>query len=142
MEVPYARSGMEIIPRAECLRLLAGQEVGRLAFVVSGHPMVLPVNYVVVGDVVVFRTGEGLKLDTVPSAEVAFEVDEVDVGTRSGWSIVVQGVAEEITEDDGWLAQSLREAAPSAWVPRPADHYMRIRPRVISGRRLRGATGA
>ena len=95
----------------------------------------LPVNYVVVGDVVVFRTGEGLKLDTVPLANVAFEVDQVDAGTQSGWSIVVQGVAEEIT-DDGWLAESLRHAVLHTWLPKRADHYVRIRPRLISGRRL------
>ncbi len=58
--------------------------------------MVLPVNYAVQGDLVVFRTGDGTKLERAHGTKVAFEVDEVDAGTGSGWSVVVQGVTEEI----------------------------------------------
>ena len=59
-----------VIPRAECLRLLAGQTVGRLGFVVHGRPMVLPVNYVLVGDLIVFRTGEGWLAESLRDAVV------------------------------------------------------------------------
>src|SRR5688572_32374595 len=117
MESLHARSGLEIIPRKECLLLLAGQKVGRLGFVIDGQPMVLPVNYGIQGDVVVFRTGEGTKLDAARLGKVAFEIDEVDVESRTGWSVVVQGVAEEITDTDDWFAESLRAAAAKTWVP-------------------------
>ena len=75
MDVPQTGSGMEIIPRKECLGLLAGHEVGRLGFLVGDQPMVLPVNYAAQGNVVVFRTDDGTKLDAVSGKKVAFEVD-------------------------------------------------------------------
>ncbi len=131
-----AHSGMEIIPRKECLRLLASRNVGRLGFVVGDQPLVLPVNYAVHGDVVVFRTGEGSKLDVAPSAKVAFEVDDVDAAAGQGWSVVVQGVAEEITDRDDWFSESLRSGAAPTWMPGVAGHYVRIVPSLISGRRL------
>jgi nitroimidazol reductase NimA-like FMN-containing flavoprotein (pyridoxamine 5'-phosphate oxidase superfamily) len=136
MDIPHARSGLEIIPRRECLVLLASQTVGRLGFNVGDQPMVLPVNYGIDGDVVVFRTGEGTKLEAAHGAKVAFEVDQVDVGTGSGWSVVVQGVAEEIPPGGEWFDQSLRARVGPAWIPGPTDHYVRIKPGVISGRRL------
>ena len=134
MQNAHAHSGMEIIPRAECLRLLATQPVGRLGFVVGDQPMVLPVNFATQGDVVVFRTGEGSKLPAAQPTKVAFEVD--DVGPGRGWSVVVQGVAEEITDIDDWFVEVLRRRAPLTWVPGAADHYVRIQPSMISGRRL------
>lgn len=136
---PYASSGMEIIPRKECLRLLASRRIGRLGFVVDGQPMVLPVNFAVDGDVVVFRTGEGTKLEAAVGAKVAFEVDEVDEATGSGWSVVVQGVAREITDDPDWFAESLRQAAAPTWLPSTPDHYVRIDPGTVSGRRIPAA---
>ena len=136
MERLHARSGLEIIPRKECLLLLAGQAVGRLGFVVDGQPMVLPVNYAIKVDVVVFRTGEGTKLEAAHGAKVAFEVDDVDPDARSGWSVVVQGVAEAIPAASDRLDQSLWASTVRSWIPAPTDHYVRITPSVISGRRL------
>lgn len=136
MPPAQARSGLEILSRKECIRLLGSQRVGRLGFVVDGSPMVLPVNYAVEGDVVVFRTGEGTKLDAAIGARVTLEADEVDQGTGTGWSVVVQGVARDVTEDTDWFAESLRQLAPPTWLPNPPDHYVRIDPTSISGRRL------
>ena len=136
MTLPRALSGMEIIPRRECLRLLAGHRVGRLGFVVGGQPMVLPVNYTLDGSHVVFRTGEGSKLDAARRGPVAFEVDEVNVETASGWSVVVQGVAEEISDSEDWFAKSVRENAGPTWLPGMAEHFVRIVPSLITGRRL------
>lgn len=129
-------TGIEILPRPECFRLLSSQTVGRLAFVVGDQPLVLPVNFAVVRDVVVFRTGRGSKLDAALGAKVAFEVDEVDEATALGWSVVVQGIAEEITHADHWFDEALRRGAAPSWVSVGQDHYVRIIPDVISGRRL------
>ena len=127
-------TGMDIIPRQECLRLLAGQQVGRLGFVVGDQPMIMPVNYALVGDVVVFRTGEGAKLDGSRQAKVVFEV--VDAGRHDGWSVLVQGVAQEITDIDDWFAEGLQEAAGPTWIPVAPGHFVRIVPTLISGRRI------
>lgn len=127
---------MEIIPRTECIRLLARQKVGRLGFVLHDQPLILPVNYAVSGDVVVFRTGEGSKLDNAVASKVAFEVDDIDINSASGWSVVIQGVAEEITEIDDRFAESLRDVAGASWIPETTDHFVCIRPNSITGRRL------
>ena len=136
MQPAHSRSGIEIVPHKECLRLLATKRVGRLGFVVDGQPMVLPVNYGVQGDVVVFTTGEGTKLDAAVRAKVAFEVDDVDDRTGCGWSVLVQGVAQDITDDTDWFAESLRQAATPTWLPIAPDHYVRIDPSRVSGRRV------
>jgi len=130
------RTGIEMLPRPECFRLLASQTVGRLGFLVGDQPMVLPVNFAVVRDVVVFRTGRGSKLDAAIGTKVSFEVDEVDMASSGGWSVVVQGIAEEITHADHWFDEALRRGAASPWVAGANDHYVRIIPDVISGRRL------
>ena len=47
----------------------------------------------------VFRTDPGSKLDAIAGgARVAFEVDAVDEGSRTGWSVVVRGQAAEVSE--------------------------------------------
>jgi nitroimidazol reductase NimA-like FMN-containing flavoprotein (pyridoxamine 5'-phosphate oxidase superfamily) len=131
-----SHSGLELIPREESLRLLAGQAVGRLAFNISDQPMILPVNYALVDGFVVFRTAEGTKLDVLPTTKVAFEVDQFDPETRTGWSVVVQGRPEEITTDPNWFVKRLRDAAVSSWATGDRDHYVRIIPHAVSGRRI------
>lgn len=126
----------------ECLRLLARQQVGRLAFVVGDQPLIVPVNYAVAGDIVVFRTAPGTKLGAAPSHKVAFEVDSVDPEARSGWSVVVQGVAEEMTDAPDGFSDGLRRAAAPVWAPGPKDHYLRIIPHLVSGRRFRRPVGS
>ena len=55
---------VELTPDA-CTRLLAAEEVGRLAFAGDdGYPVVLPVNHRLDGALIVFRTAEGLKLES------------------------------------------------------------------------------
>ena len=137
MQESGGRTGVEILPRPECFRLLSSQSVGRLGFLVGDQPLVLPVNFAVVRDVVVFRTGRGSKLDAALGAKVSFEVDEVDVATAEAWSVVVQGVAEEITHAENWFDEALRQGAAQSWISGGNDHYVRIIPHVISGRRLR-----
>lgn len=134
-----AASGLDIMPLTECLHLLAGQRVGRLGFVVGDQPLVLPVNYAMAADIVLFRTGAGTKLEAAMGAKVAFEVDQIDVEAATGWSVLVQGLAQEITDDVDVFAEILREATAPTWIPGPADHYVRIVPSLISGRRITGA---
>lgn len=130
------RSGMELMARPECLRLLGTRRVGRLGFLVGDQPMVLPVNYGVENGVVVFRTGEGAKLEGARKGKVAFEVDDLDADGCGGWSVVIQGVAEDITGTDDWFQERLRAIAGPACVPGVADHYVRITPSQVSGRRV------
>ncbi|HEX4905274.1 MAG TPA: pyridoxamine 5'-phosphate oxidase family protein, partial [Acidimicrobiales bacterium] len=57
------RNGLEVLDRDECLRLLAQATLGRVGVTIGALPCVVPVNYRIVGDEVVIRTGAGTKLD-------------------------------------------------------------------------------
>ena len=52
----------EWLDAEECRTLLALRGMGRVAFVADAFPMILPVNYTLVGDLLVFRTDPGTKL--------------------------------------------------------------------------------
>jgi nitroimidazol reductase NimA-like FMN-containing flavoprotein (pyridoxamine 5'-phosphate oxidase superfamily) len=138
MKLVDERTGVEIIEREECLRLLGREVIGRIGFVDRGQPEVLPVNYVLDGEDVVFRTAEGTKLRTLGRAAVVFEVDRVDPADRSGWSVVVHGVAEQITVFDRVELRARAAALPiDPWAPGEKPHLVRIVPRTITGRRVR-----
>ena len=128
---------IEIIFRDECLRLLGTEEVGRIAFVSGGQADVLPVNYILDGDAVVFATATGSKLWATGHGPVTFEVDRVDPATRSGWSVIVHGLAREITSLDGpGLIDRLRSLPLHPWAGGTRQHLVRITPREVTGRRV------
>jgi uncharacterized protein len=138
---PYAtdHAGLEIVPFADCLRLLDTVPVGRVGFYADGEVVLLPVNYVVDGQDVIFRTGAGAKLSSVGSKNmVGFEADAYDARTHSGWSVAVSGRTEEVESDDE--IRRLNDLGLQSW-GRPADdpHWIRIRPTSITGRRTPGA---
>jgi uncharacterized protein len=129
-------AGLEILPLEDCLRLLASVPVGRIGFHTDGELMVLPVNHTVDGQDVVFRTAPGSKLSTAQEfGLVAFEADDYDPQTRSGWSVVVSGHAEAVYEDVEIRRLARLGLRPWATaVDRP--FWIRIRPTSVSGRRL------
>jgi nitroimidazol reductase NimA-like FMN-containing flavoprotein (pyridoxamine 5'-phosphate oxidase superfamily) len=132
--------GAEVIHRQECLHLLEQDRVGRVGVSDHGAPLILPVNYVLDGDAVVFRTAPGTKLQAALRAPVAFEVDQIDRATRSGWSVVVRGVAEEVTSFSGLgLVQRLESVSLEPWAPGEKGCLVRIIPRSITGRRIGGS---
>jgi nitroimidazol reductase NimA-like FMN-containing flavoprotein (pyridoxamine 5'-phosphate oxidase superfamily) len=133
---PTDHAGLEILPFDVCLRLLASVPVGRVGFFADGEMVILPVNHVVEGQDVVFRTARGSKLSAAEGRNlVTFEADEYDERTRSGWSVVVTGRAEVIYEDAEIQRLSQFELHP--WVTaveRP--FWIRIRASAVSGRAI------
>ena len=129
-------AGLETLPFALCLRLLASVPVGRVGFVADGEVQVLPVNHVVDGQDVVFRTAHGSKLSAAEGEKpVTFEVDDYDERTHSGWSVVVTGRSEPVDEDAE--VDRLDRAGLRPWastVERP--FWIRIRPTSVTGRRI------
>ncbi|HZN13984.1 MAG TPA: pyridoxamine 5'-phosphate oxidase family protein [Acidimicrobiales bacterium] len=138
-----SHSRIEVIHVDECLELLRTAQVGRLAFVNGAASAdVLPVNYVLDGDAVVFATATGSKLWSSERGSVAFEVDATDVETQSGWSVVVHGLAQEITSVDApGLVARLRALPLNPWAGGDRPHLVRIAPRSITGRRVGGRGG-
>jgi nitroimidazol reductase NimA-like FMN-containing flavoprotein (pyridoxamine 5'-phosphate oxidase superfamily) len=126
-----------VLPAEECRRLLATRQLGRIGLAGEPFPLVLPVNYVLDGDAVVIRTGSSKITAAAHGTRVAFEVDDVDERTRSGWSVLVQALAEEISgarRDE--LVERLEAAPGSPWAPGEHGHWIRLVPGVITGRRI------
>jgi nitroimidazol reductase NimA-like FMN-containing flavoprotein (pyridoxamine 5'-phosphate oxidase superfamily) len=129
------RTWLEHLSPAECWRLLGTEPVGRLGVLVDSAPEIYPVNHAVDGESIVFRTDPGSKLrglDRSPS--VCFEVDEMDVTTSSGWSVLVKGRAIEIT--DPVELRKARELPLRFWVSGEKGHWVRIVPIEVTGRRI------
>jgi nitroimidazol reductase NimA-like FMN-containing flavoprotein (pyridoxamine 5'-phosphate oxidase superfamily) len=120
----------------ECFRALATKSIGRLVVLEADEPDLFPVNYLLDGTRIVFRTAWGLKLMQSVLQRVAFEVDEIDEDRHEAWSVVIRGVAEEITDELADRSQSARDELLKPWGPGAKDHWVRIVPRVVTGRRL------
>jgi uncharacterized protein len=135
-------AGLEMVPFADCLRLLDTVPVGRVGFYADGEVVILPVNFVVDGQDVILRTGAGSKLSSLASSSLAgFEADEYDARTHSGWSVVVSGRTEEVESDDE--VRRLNDLGLQSWGSAADEpHWIRIRPTSITGRRTPGAAFA
>src|SRR4051794_27488708 len=136
MRTVDSRTGIEVIDRDECVELLHGDVIGRIGIVRAGAPMVLPVNYVMDGDVVVFRTAPGSKLSAAGRAPVCFEIDGFDRERRTGWNVLVAGSLEEVTATQRSVLDRLDSLGVSPWADGRREHLMRIVPSRISGRRV------
>jgi nitroimidazol reductase NimA-like FMN-containing flavoprotein (pyridoxamine 5'-phosphate oxidase superfamily) len=129
------RNGLEVLDREECLRLLGRATLGRVGLSIGALPTVLPVNFRLVDDHVVFRTGVGSKLDAATrGAVIAFEVDDVDPFAHTGWSVVVTGVAEE-SPGPRWAGEIASTAIPR-WAPEGASRLLFLSTDIVSGRRV------
>lgn len=116
------------LSREECLELLATASVGRVAVALPGEPpLVVPVNFALDGEVIVFRTDAGSKLDALRDQPASFQVDCIDPLHRTGWSVLVQGFPHETSPAD---------VTVEPWDAGPKEHWVRIFPGAITGRRL------
>jgi len=129
----------EEIGRDECLALMATERLGRLGLVVDGVPIVLPMQFVLDGDLVVLQTNQGAKTLHAPLSSVSFEVDHVDWEQGVGWSVLIQGIGEDISTAIDERSQERRLLAVHSWAPPPADRWLTIIPRKITGRRVRSS---
>jgi nitroimidazol reductase NimA-like FMN-containing flavoprotein (pyridoxamine 5'-phosphate oxidase superfamily) len=130
------RNEMLILPREECLRLLASHSFGRLA-VAMDSPVIRPVNYVFdeSSQSVAFRTADGSKFHAMLiNGKAAFEIDEIDPRARTGWSVIIVGMTEDVT--DPRERRRLDHLALETWTPGPKAHWMRIRAWTVTGRRI------
>ncbi|WP_062347175.1 pyridoxamine 5'-phosphate oxidase family protein [Herbidospora yilanensis] len=128
-------AGLSVLSREECLRLLATTPIGRLVFTFRALPAVQPVNYVLDGETVVIRTAIGSRLAAATrDAVVAFEIDDIDRETGSGWSVTVLGHARGVTAPEEVARLSALPLMP--WAPSAFDHFVTLSTDEVSGRRI------
>jgi uncharacterized protein len=123
--------------RDECLSRLPTVSVGRLGVTLRALPAIIPVNFAMDDDLVVIRSVPGSKLEAATSGMVvAFEADDHAPDGSWGWSVLVQGIAEQVTDPDELAA--LRTLHVNAWAfpAGEADTFLRIPTEVVSGRRF------
>jgi uncharacterized protein len=126
---------MEALDRADCLRLMSGVPFGRLVYTAAALPVVQPVNFIVHNDLVVIRTASDSKLAAAARGSVvAFETDEIDATTRTGWSVLVVGRCYEVTEL--FELAELADAGPESWAFPDGQRCIAVRIEQITGRWL------
>jgi uncharacterized protein len=130
-------SHVEELSSAECRELLAAKSVGRVGFCTTDGPEILPINYAVAeGDIFFRASPDGILSAHVDGERVAFEVDEADDFLRSGWSVLVRGLAMRI--DDADLPRSLGNR-PTSWAAGRRSMAVRITTSTVTGRRIHSA---
>jgi hypothetical protein len=129
------RVGIEAMDRDECVERLHSRDLGRIAVVVDGHPVISPVTFAVVDELIVFRVGKRTKLaGALRGGPVSFEVDDADLAAGTGWSVVVTGWARVATTPA--QAEHFATLGLPAWAPDDDDDWIVVHPERISGRRL------
>ncbi|MEH0416763.1 DUF1918 domain-containing protein [Streptomyces sp. B21-083] len=125
----------------ECRTLLSTHGVGRIAVSASdGRPAVVPVNYDVVDDAIVFRTAPESTPAAAVGTEVAFEVDHMDEAMSQGWSVLTIGLASVVTDPDT-VRRLSEHAHTTPWPGGARDMWVSIRPAHLTGRRITPADG-
>lgn len=129
------RTGLVELDETECWKLLSDSGIGRIAVMDGEQPDIFPVNYVVDDQRIVVRTGPGTKLAAaVLSGLAAFEVDSLDSGRHTGWSVVVHGTVAEVTDLDGVL--KAKDLGIEPWADSGKTRFMTLTPSNITGRRI------
>lgn len=120
---------------SECWLLLREVPIGRIALRGSDEIEVFPVNHLVDGGTIVFRTAQGTKLRLIGNgAACTFEADEIDVAERIVRSVVLKGTAKPLSSHDE-ITASFDMEVPS-WQAGPKPTYVRLTPHAVSGRRF------
>lgn len=113
----------------ECWELLRADEFGRLAYRMSDEVHLVPINYAIDADTILFLTGEGNKLLGVTMhPEVVFEIDAYD--DERAHSVIVRGLARRLEEDEEHRAENV---PLRPWVSTPKYNVVEITPTQISG---------
>jgi hypothetical protein len=130
------RTGLGAMSEDECWDRLAAATIGRIGVIAGREPLVLPVNFALDGERIVFRTGAGTKFHAVVhDAVLALEIDEVDESYHMGWSVLAVGQAQEVVDADE-IARLTRELPLRPWAGGDKSHWVVVTPSRVTGRKL------
>jgi nitroimidazol reductase NimA-like FMN-containing flavoprotein (pyridoxamine 5'-phosphate oxidase superfamily) len=129
------RLQLGLLEEQECIRLLGGAKLGRIALSVGALPAIYPIRFALLGGRdPVFRTHPQAGLVEATSGNVVcLQADDADPDSERGWSVMVTGPAEVLT--DGDLLAEARELPLRPWLG-DADAFVRIGAVMVSGRRI------
>ncbi len=131
-----AAAGAQRLDAAEAIRLLASVEFGRVVFTVNALPAIRPVNHLLDEGRIIIRTrltsAISSRARSADGIVVAYEADDINPQTRTGWSVVVTGRAHTVT-DPGEVSRYEQLLHP--WV-NYADTVVAIEPEFITGFRI------
>ena len=132
---PHSVAVMTELDRGECLGLLGSARLGRVVLSVNCLPVALPVNVALMGEDVVFATGQGSTLNAALRGDVvSIEADGIDALYHTGWSVLVTGTASVIT--DPKQLEHARSLPLAPWAPGPHPYFVRVPSTLVSGRRI------
>jgi nitroimidazol reductase NimA-like FMN-containing flavoprotein (pyridoxamine 5'-phosphate oxidase superfamily) len=128
-------AGLKQLSRDECLHLMTSAVVGRIIYTRQALPAVELVNFAIDDGDIIIRTDHSGKLAAATrGAVVAFEADSLDTVRHVGWSVTVVGQSQEVT-DPGEIGR-LERIGLNSWAPGGRQHFIRISPGILNGRRL------
>jgi nitroimidazol reductase NimA-like FMN-containing flavoprotein (pyridoxamine 5'-phosphate oxidase superfamily) len=140
IETELQAERLESVSDAECVKLLQANDLGRIALVDrDSRPIIFPINYYFDEGVVVFRTAAGTKLDLAPGMHACFEIDGWDSQAGVGWSVLVRGIAHDVTEPRGMPIARMHYWPVRPLAPGSRQHLVGIWANEITGRRFKTA---
>ena len=126
----------EELTEAQCWTLLASLGTGRVAYQDNCRVLVYPVNYVVHDEGVYFRTARDGVLGGGPEHQNAsFQIDHHDPNRMDGWSVLLSGRAEPVT-DANLLTELWGRRMSEPWGGGHRDVFIGIEPGLLTGRRV------
>lgn len=135
MRVTHSAAHLEILGDEQCLEMLRRHAIGRIGLSSGALPVVVPVNYVLDGRTLLFRTEPGFKLDAARHGTVAcLEVDDVDVMAHTGSSVLATGRLGVVTDEARLHSSEHLPLRP--WGAPGARHLVELPIELLSGRRI------
>ena len=125
---------LEKLSKQDAVALLSTIPVGRVVFTVGALPAIVPVAFAVHDGAVVMRTSPRSRLaKAAPGGVLAFEIDNIDAETRTGWSVVVMGVATVVADPE---QRAAIDGVVETFAPGQRDVCIRLPLTVVTGRRV------
>jgi nitroimidazol reductase NimA-like FMN-containing flavoprotein (pyridoxamine 5'-phosphate oxidase superfamily) len=124
------------LTRAEAMALLASVQIGRLVFTHQALPAIRPVNHLIEEGKIVIGLTPGSAIAATSGAGgtvVAYEADVLDPDQRTGWTVIIVGVAR--LESDADAAERYRRAL-QPWLSGAMQDVVTISSDVVTGYRL------